>query len=79
MESKEFRLNRAQDKVVEIGNKMGLSQYLIDAGKRNYSLAFHKNFIQGRTVTVVAAVCLYAACRSDGKAPYLLIDFADAV
>jgi transcription factor IIIB subunit 2 len=25
MESKEFRLNRAQDKVVEIGSKMGLS------------------------------------------------------
>ena len=58
---------------------MGLSTYLIEAGKRNYSLAFHKNFVQGRTVTVVAAVCLYAACRSDGKAPYLLIDFADAI
>ena len=52
---------------------------MIDAGKRNYSLAFDKNFIQGRTVTVVAAVCLYAACRADGKAPYLLIDFADAL
>jgi transcription factor IIIB subunit 2 len=58
---------------------MGLQSYLIEAGKRNYSLAFHKNFVQGRTVTCVAAVCLYAACRSDGKAPYLLIDFADAI
>jgi transcription factor IIIB subunit 2 len=63
LESKEFRLYKAQDKVVEIGSRMGLAQYLIDAGKRNYSLAFNKNFIQGRTVTVVAAVCLYAACR----------------
>ena len=78
-ESKEFRLYKAQDKVGEIGSRMGLAQYLIDAGKRNYSLAFNKNFIQGRTVTVVAAVCLYAACRQDGKAPYLLIDFADVI
>lgn len=79
MESKEFRLNKAQEEVAKIGNKMGLSQYLIEYGQRNYRLAFSKNFIQGRTVQVVAAVCLYAACRQDGKAPYLLIDFADAI
>jgi len=42
-------------------------------------MAFQKNFIQGRTVLVVAAVCLYAACRVDGNAPYLLIDFADVI
>ena len=30
-------------------------------------------------MTLVAAVCLYTACRVDKKAPYLLIDFADAI
>jgi transcription factor IIIB subunit 2 len=74
-----MRLYKAKDKVYEIGTKLGLAQYLIDAGKRLYTLAYNKNFIQGRSVPVVAAVCLYAACRSDGRAPYLLIDFSDAI
>ena len=71
---------KALDKVYEIGTRLGLDQYLIDAGKRYYKLASEKNFVQGRSVPVVAAVCLYIACRkSDSKAPYLLIDFADAI
>jgi len=52
---------------------------LIEAGQRLYKLAGDKNFIQGRTIQVVAAVCLYIACRIDKQAPYLLIDFADAI
>lgn len=58
---------------------MGLKQLLIDAGQNFYKLAFNKEFIQGRSVTVVAAVCLYTACRVEKNAPYLLIDFADAI
>ena len=38
-----------------------------------------KNLIQGRSSIVVAAVSLYIACRADGTAPYLLIDFSDAI
>lgn len=44
-DSKELRLYKAKDKVYEIGTKLGLAQYLIDAGKRLYTLAFNKNFI----------------------------------
>lgn len=58
---------------------MGLKQMLVDAGKRFYNLAHEKQFIQGRSITLVAAVCLYMACRVDKNAPYLLIDFADAI
>ena len=58
---------------------MGLKQLLIQAGQNYYKLAFKKNFIQGRSVTLVAAVCLYTACRVEKNAPYLLIDFADAI
>ena len=40
-----------------------------------------KGFVQGRSVAIVAAVCLYTACRTEknSPAPYLLIDFADAI
>lgn len=58
---------------------MGLNQYLIDAGKNYYLMCSKKNLIQGRSISIVAAVCLYIACRADGKAPFLLIDFSDAV
>ena len=78
-DSKENRLRKAQDKVVEIGMKMGLNQQLIDYGKNCYLMCSQKNLIQGRSVTVVAAVCLYIACRTIGPAPYLLIDFSDEI
>jgi transcription factor IIIB subunit 2 len=72
-------LNKALEEVTKIGQKMQLPQKLIEYGQNNYKMAFNNNFIQGRTVQLVAAVCLYTACRQDGKAPYLLIDFADAI
>lgn len=75
-----MRLFKAQDKVYEIGTKLGLAHFLIEAGKHYYKIAYHKNFIQGRSVPVVAAVCLYVACRqAKPSAPYLLIDFSDAI
>ena len=36
---------KALDRVAEIGSKLGLAQYLIDAGQRIYKIAFSKNFI----------------------------------
>ena len=77
--SRDVRLWRSLEKVEQIGAQMGLKTLLIESGKRYYKLAFSKEFIQGRSVTVVAAVCLYTACRVDRKAPFLLIDFSDAV
>ena len=45
LDSGEFRLYKAQERVAEIGSKMGLHRDLIEAGKRTYKLAFNKNFI----------------------------------
>ena len=68
-------MNKSLDRVQEIGIKMGLSQYVINAGKGFYRLAAGKKvddpgsgldgygFVQGRSVTIVATVCLYTACR----------------
>ncbi|KAI4254339.1 MAG: hypothetical protein LQ352_003157 [Teloschistes flavicans] len=51
-----------------------------DAAIEFYKLArMHHNFIQGRLIRSVAAVCLYAACRRDKgeNNRWMLIDFAD--
>lgn len=80
-------MKKSLDKVQEIGMKMGITQYVIDAGKGYYRLAATKRlddatefskklndangihdsvgygFVQGRSVVIVAAVCLYTACR----------------
>lgn len=44
-----------------------------------YTLATGINFIQGREITSVAAVCLYIACRMDNQNRMMLIDFSDAL
>lgn len=75
-DSKELRLRRALDKVQEIGSQLELGGRIIDAGQRYYKLAVYYNFVQGRSIQVVAAVCLYIACRKE-ETPYLLIDFSD--
>ena len=49
-----------------------------EAAHRLYGLALQKNFTRGRRTAQVAAACLYAVCRQDGK-PFMLIDFADAL
>mmetsp|Transcript_35778 Transcript_35778/g.54806 ORF Transcript_35778/g.54806 Transcript_35778/m.54806 type:complete len:150 (-) Transcript_35778:785-1234(-) len=42
------------------------------------NLKNYKNLTQGRDGNVVAAACLYMACRINNS-PHLLIDFADAI
>lgn len=51
----------------------------LEVGCRLFTLASDRNFIQGRRIDMVAAVCLYTACRSEKKIPcrVMLIDFAD--
>ena len=83
-------MRKAYDKIWEIGHKMGLNtqgSYLIDAAKNYYLMCTTKRLTvkgnlvpltQGRSLQVVAAVCLYIACRVEKK-PYLLIDFSDAI
>lgn len=52
---------------------------VLDVGARLFTLASDRNFIQGRRIDMVAAVCLYTACRSEKSVPckVMLIDFAD--
>lgn len=63
----------------KIASALNMSQSLRAPAMRLYRVAMGHNFIQGRTVERVAAVCLYVASRvqtGDGQ-KYMLIDFAD--
>lgn len=71
-----MRLNQAFRKISNIGDQLELPQYIAEAGQRFYKLAQEKNFIQGRHIEQIGAVCLYIACRKE-KIPCLLIDFSD--
>lgn len=71
-----MRLKQALERLHHFSGQMDLKQDLVEAAERYYKLAFNREFIQGRSVDSVAAVCLYIACRVQ-KSPYLLIDFAD--
>ena len=46
-------------------------------GLQIFKLAANTNFIQGRRIDMVAAVCLYSACRKNSPCRVMLIDFAD--
>lgn len=47
-----------------------------DAAQRYYNLAVVNRFTRGRRSDHVAAVCLYAVCRTE-KSSHMLIDFSD--
>ncbi|KAL8777049.1 MAG: hypothetical protein Q9203_002835 [Teloschistes exilis] len=62
------------------GHPLNIPLSIQDAAIEFYKLArMHHNFIQGRLIRSVAAVCLYAACRRDKgeNNRWMLIDFAD--
>ena len=45
---------------------------------RTKNIKGDKSLTQGRETKIVAAACLYMACRIQ-KSPHLLIDFSDAI
>jgi transcription factor IIIB subunit 2 len=59
--------------------QLNVSDNMVAAGTQVFKLASSANFIQGRTLASVAAVCLYAACRASPPCKVMLIDLADLV
>ena len=77
-ESREVTIQQGKKRISALASKLGISQDLIDAAHRYFLLAMQRNFIQGRRTKNVIAACLYFSCRR-AKAPYLLIDFSEAL
>lgn len=54
-----------------------IAQHVVDSAVQLFKLAANNNFIQGRRMHMVAAVCLYTSCRKEKPCKVMLIDFAD--
>lgn len=62
-----------------MGAQLQVPESTIAAGVQIFKLAAMSNFIQGRRMDMVCAVCLYSACRKYKPCKVMLIDFADIV
>ena len=66
--------------MTSMANQMGgIGEHVISQGLQIFKIAAMNNFIQGRRIDMVAAVCLYSACRKEQPCRVMLIDFADKV
>lgn len=62
-----------------LSNQLLIPEHTIQSGLQILKLAAQANFIQGRRMDMVAAVCLYSACRKVRPCRVMLIDFADRI
>ncbi|TQS37137.1 hypothetical protein Golomagni_02400 [Golovinomyces magnicellulatus] len=62
-----------------LGHQLGVVEFTRTVGLQIFKLAAMNNFIQGRRMDMVAAVCLYSACRKAERCRVMLIDFADKI
>ena len=67
-------------KIGEIGAALSVPQTTQNAAFNIWRLCTAANFIQGRRINQVAAVCLYIACRKlEKENKWMLIDFSDLI
>ncbi|KAK3181877.1 transcription factor TFIIIB subunit brf1 [Lecanicillium sp. MT-2017a] len=78
-EDREKSIREARGLMQGYAQQLNISESLVAAGSQVFKLASGANFIQGRTLASVAAVCLYAACRAEPPCKVMLIDLADLV
>ncbi|KJZ71354.1 hypothetical protein HIM_09237 [Hirsutella minnesotensis 3608] len=78
-EDREKSIREARGLMQGYAQQLNISESLVTAGTQVFKLASNANFIQGRTLASVAAVCLYAACRAQPPCKVMLIDLADLV
>ncbi|KAM4067182.1 transcription factor TFIIB repeat domain-containing protein [Hirsutella rhossiliensis] len=78
-EDREKSVREARGLMQGYAQQLSVSDSLVTAGTQVFKLASSANFIQGRTLASVAAVCLYAACRAQPPCKVMLIDLADLV
>ncbi|KAB5578001.1 hypothetical protein GE09DRAFT_1088172 [Coniochaeta sp. 2T2.1] len=76
-EARERSLKEAKILMQQYAHRLNLAPSTADSGFRLYRMASMNNFVQGRRITNVVAMCLYAACRKEGIHKVMLIDLAD--
>jgi transcription factor IIIB 90 kDa subunit len=76
-EDREKSIREARSLMQGYAQQLNLSDTLVNAGVQVFKLASNVNFIQGRGIIMVAAACLYAACRNEPPCKIMLLDLAD--
>ncbi|XP_006456426.1 hypothetical protein AGABI2DRAFT_78178, partial [Agaricus bisporus var. bisporus H97] len=76
-DSREQTIENATKKIQNIASILRLSEVVVLAARRMYTLAVEHKFTKGRKSLNVVAVCLYVACRQKETRNYMLIDFSD--
>ena len=75
-EGQEQAIDNGRVKIASLAHAVRLPERYRDAAQRYYNLAVVNRFTRGRRSDHVAAVCLYAVCRTE-KSSHMLIDFSD--
>ncbi|KAL5628635.1 hypothetical protein BROUX41_002026 [Berkeleyomyces rouxiae] len=78
-EDREKTIRDAKMLIVGFAQQLNLSESLVNSAVQAFKLASNANFIQGRSLAGVAAVCLYVACRNEPPCKIMLLDLADLV
>lgn len=78
-EDREKSIREAKSLMQGYAQQLSVSDSFVTSGTQVFKLASSANFVQGRTLASVAAVCLYAACRAEPPCKIMLIDLADLV
>ncbi|KAI8984374.1 cyclin-like protein [Mycotypha africana] len=75
-EGQEQAIENGRLKIANLAHALRLPERYRDSAQRYYNLAVVNRFTRGRKSDHVAAVCLYAVCRTE-KSAQMLIDFSD--
>ena len=73
-----YRLHKANKLTKQIGSLLDLEDHIISAAQNQYKLVQSKNWIQGRSTSLVVLACLYITCRRN-ETGHLMIDFANVM
>ncbi|KAJ6004895.1 hypothetical protein N7540_012694 [Penicillium herquei] len=79
MESREITEASGNQYIFQCTRRLNIPESASKAAGQVFKLAAGLNFIQGRRIKTVAAVCLYIACRRQAGNTVMLIDFADVL
>ncbi|KAH8745129.1 cyclin-like protein, partial [Hyaloscypha sp. PMI_1271] len=77
MEDRESTIREGRRIMQALAGQLVIPESTIMSGVQIFKLAANNNFIQGRRMDMVAAVCLYSAARKESPCRVMLIDFAD--
>ncbi|TDZ71995.1 Transcription factor IIIB 60 kDa subunit [Colletotrichum trifolii] len=76
-DDREKSIREAKSLMQGYAQQLNLGESTVNTAVQVFKLASQANFVQGRTLVMVAAVCLYTACRTERPCKIMLIDLAD--